>query len=202
MNVLDLNAMTWSQQHEVPPRYNHSATLVGNKMYIYGGKNEQGNTVSDLFVINLQSTSQQYACHLVLKGSQNTQMALMKSQHFCDAVCGKLFVFGKFTSARPNPLLTQQQQQQLNENMGYSLWMLDLDTLEWKRQNCNKHFEVGGWNYFTIIQEVQPSMSTVDDYHQQQQQLILDQSQVTTTHHLLFLGNTDVARTQGYDHFR
>ncbi|CAO3615305.1 unnamed protein product [Cunninghamella echinulata] len=128
-------------------------------------------------------------------------MALLKSQHFCDAVCGKLFVFGRFL-IKHNPLLSQQQQQQLNEHAGYSLWMLDLDTLEWKRQDCNKYFEVGGWNYFTIIQEIQPTMSAaIDDYQQQQQHISLDQSQVVT-HHLLFLGNTDIARTQGYDHFR
>ncbi|KAI8060911.1 hypothetical protein BC940DRAFT_360354, partial [Gongronella butleri] len=175
MNILDLKTMTWSRQHEVQPRYNHSATLIGSKMYIYGGKDEHGNTVSDLFVVNLQSMAQHFMCHLVLSGAQNTQMALMKSQHFCDAVCGKLLVFGR--------------------NIGYTLWMLDLDTLEWQRQACDVYFDVGGWNYFTIIHEVHTTS------HIENEDFSLDYSPVIT-HHLLFLGNTDPYRPQGYDHFR
>ncbi|KAI8330775.1 hypothetical protein BC941DRAFT_440124 [Chlamydoabsidia padenii] len=185
MNILDLKTMTWSMQYDVPPRYNHSATLVNNKMYIYGGKDEHGNTVSDLFVIPL--TSPHYTCHLVLDGSQNKQMVLLKSQHFCDAVCGKLVVFGRFLAKSYNGL--QQANNNNNDHLGYSLWMVDLDTLEWQQLDCDAHFQVGGWNYFTIIKEdslIQPDQT----------------NQVVSTHHLLFLGNTDPYRPQGYDHFR
>lgn len=171
--VLDLLTMTWTTYRDVPPRYNHSATLVGNKMYIYAGKDEQGNTVSDLYVINLLNTI--YTPHLVLSGhQQSAQMVLLKSQHFCDTTCGKLVVFGRYLNHN-------------NTNEGiYSLWMLDLDTLEWeKKQAFDGVFEAGGWNYFTIINE------SSNDY----------QSQVNVNN-LLFLGNTDPYRPQGYDHFR
>jgi hypothetical protein len=91
--------------------------------------------------------------------------------------------------------LQQQQQQPSDSNLGYSLWMLDLDTLEWERQDCDAHFEVGGWNYFTIIKEIHPGVPTLEE------DTATDQSQAIT-HHLLFLGNTDPYRPQGYDHFR
>lgn len=168
LDVLDLQTWTWSRFEGMPPRYNHSATLVGHKMYIYAGKDEQGNTVSDLFVVNLNSTTTPYTPHLVLSGSTNSQMVLLKSQHFCESICGKLLVFGRY-------LAPQQQQQQQPESM-YGLWMLDLDTLVWERQECHFNFNMGGWNYFTILSN--------------------------TINNLFFLGNTDPFRPQGYDHFR
>lgn len=170
LSVLDLKTFTWSKYHGIPPRYNHSATLVGHKMYIYAGKDEHGNTISDLYVVNLNSPP--YTPHLVLGG--NTNMVLLKSQHFCESICGKLLVFGRYLT---------------NNNTAdsmYGLWMLDLDTLEWTRQECNANFDIGGWNYFTIITE-----STKNDDEQQ-----------VSLNNLFFLGNTDPFRPQGYDHFR
>ncbi|OBZ91336.1 Kelch domain-containing protein 3 [Choanephora cucurbitarum] len=164
--VLDLKTFKWTRYPGVPPRYNHSATLIGRKMYIYAGKDEHGNTISDLFVINLNAPP--YTPHLVLSGSANSQMVLLKSQHFCEAVCGKLLVFGKYLT---------QQHNGIEYNSTYGLWMLDLETLVWEKQECNAHFEVGGWNYFAVVSE-----RGIND--------------------LLFLGNTDPLRIQGYDHFR
>ncbi|CAO3638779.1 unnamed protein product [Mucor hiemalis] len=188
--VLDLNSMVWTRYHDMPPRYNHSATLVGNKMYIYAGKDEQGNTVSDLFMVNLQKLP--YTPHLVLSGNQqscNTRMVLLKSQHFCDTACGKLLVFGRYlnNNSKTNGSI-QQQNNNNNPDSTYSLWMLDLDTLEWEKQECDGHFEVGGWNYFTIINEI------TGEQNEAQNQISIN--------NLLFLGNTDPYRPQGYDHFR
>ncbi|KAI8992272.1 hypothetical protein BDB01DRAFT_717428 [Pilobolus umbonatus] len=173
LSILDLKSFTWSKYLGIPPRYNHSATLIGHKLYIYAGKDEHGNTISDLFVVNLNTPP--YIPHLVLSGSSNSQMVLLKSQHFCEAVCGKLIVFGRTN--------TQKNQQ---ESM-YGLWMLNLDTLEWQRHECNSNFNVGGWNYFTVIKENLQS-------GEEQSQMVLNS--------LFFLGNTDPFRPQGYDHFR
>ncbi|GAA5796966.1 hypothetical protein HPULCUR_002344 [Helicostylum pulchrum] len=170
LSVLDLKTFSWSKYHGIPPRYNHSATLVGHKMYIYAGKDEHGNTISDLYVVNLNSPP--YTPHLVLGG--NTNMVLLKSQHFCESICGKLLVFGRY--------LTNNN----TVDSMYGLWMLDLDTLEWTRQECNANFDIGGWNYFTIITE-----ATKNDDEQQ-----------VSLNNLFFLGNTDPFRPQGYDHFR
>lgn len=181
------------QYDKVPPRYNHSSTLVGHKMYIFGGKDEHGNTVSDLFMVNLMHATT-YTPHLVLSGhaaNTNNSMMLLKSQHFCEAVCGKLLVFGRYLDS---PRLALQQQQQPTTTTlhpvdqanaaGYALWMLDLDTLVWQRQVCGStHFSMGGWNYFTMITTT-------------------DKEEEMNYHHLLFLGNTDPFRPQGYDHFR
>ncbi|CDH55639.1 hypothetical protein RO3G_05780 [Lichtheimia corymbifera JMRC:FSU:9682] len=205
LNVLDLKTWTWMQYDKVPPRYNHSSTLVGHKMYIFGGKDEHGNTVSDLYMVNLMHAST-YTPHLVLSGhaaNTNNSMMLLKSQHFCEAVCGKLLVFGRYLDSPRLPIQQQQQQQQqptttTNTTLlhqvdqahaagGYALWMLDLDTLVWQRQVCGSpHFSMGGWNYFTMI-------TTADNE---------EETSLLNHHHLLFLGNTDPFRPQGYDHFR
>lgn len=196
LSILDLKTFTWIKFNGVPPRYNHSATLVGHKMYIYGGKDEHGNTVSDLFVINVNASP--YIPHLVLSGSQSSacaHMVLLKSQHFCEAVCGKLLVFGRYLAngaslAQPrHPASTGATVTTTNHSDAvYGLWMLDLDTLEWQRQDCDAQFEVGGWNYFTVISE---KVGVAAE----------EQSQVTVNN-LFFLGNTDPFRPQGYDHFR
>lgn len=176
LSVLDLNSFSWTKYHGVPPRYNHSATLIGHKMYIYAGKDEHGNTVSDLFVVNLNTPSF-YTPHLMLSSAcsvNNQHMVLLKSQHFCEAICGdKLLVFGRYLSSNSN---TESH---------YGLWMLNLDTLIWTKQECsNTNFDVGGWNYFTIITEQ------------------IGQEQQIQLNNLFFLGNTDPFRPQGYDHFR
>ncbi|KAI9319472.1 BTB/POZ protein [Dichotomocladium elegans] len=149
-------------------------------MYIYGGKDEHGNTVSDLYMINANAAP--YTPHLVLSGYQSnasTHMVLLKSQHFCEAVCGKLLVFGRY--------LSHHHHQTNPEAAAYGLWMLDLDTLEWQRQGCSANFDVGGWNYFTVISE---SMVPTND------------DPKVVVNNLFFLGNTDPFRPQGYDHFR
>ncbi|KAI7862586.1 hypothetical protein BDF14DRAFT_1853469, partial [Spinellus fusiger] len=178
LNILDLNTMAWTKYGTVPPRYNHSATVIDNKMYIYAGKDEQGCTVSDLFSVHLSCPP--YTPHLVLKESHtkaNNQMVLLKSQHFCEAVCGKLLVFGRYLSdLQANPT-----------DAPYGLWMLDLETLEWEQQECNANFQVGGWNYFTVItEEIQSAEGDTG----------------ARMNSLFFLGNTDPFRPQGYDHFR
>ncbi|KAG0165592.1 hypothetical protein DFQ30_008266 [Apophysomyces sp. BC1015] len=149
LSVLDLKTYTWTRYKDMPARYNHSATLVGQKMYIYGGKDEQGHTVSDLYMVHLKAPP--YAPHLLLGGTQThsgSKMVLMKSQHFCDTMCGKLLIFGRYISKSQPSKHTNDQTE-----ASYSLWLLDLDTLEWSRQECGGYFEIGGWNYFTVISE-------------------------------------------------
>ncbi|CAO3589969.1 unnamed protein product [Absidia cylindrospora] len=201
-------------------------------MYIYAGKDEQGNTVSDLFMVNLNNPP--YTPHPILSGSQsnstttNSPMVLLKSQHFCEAVCGKLLVFGRYinngskntyhtnnsnalsnggcdgnsrimaaTGTTASSAIQNNNTSNINNNNNapesmYGLWMLDLDTLEWERQDCDANFDVGGWNYFTVITEnIRPNGSPSND----------EQSQVALNS-LLFLGNTQMYRPQGYDHFR
>ncbi|KAI7866399.1 hypothetical protein BDF14DRAFT_837150 [Spinellus fusiger] len=182
LDVLDLKTMEWTKYQDLPPRYNHSATLIDQRLYIYGGKDEHGSTVSDLFMINLRVPP--YTPRLILSNSQaieNSKMVLLKSQHFCAAVCGKLFVFGRYLSYN-------QQSNTSTPDAGYSLWTLDLDTLQWERQECDMHFEGGGWNYFTAYKEY---INESDDCYSQ-----------VVVNNLLFLGNIDSYRPQGYDHFR
>jgi hypothetical protein len=203
-------------------------------MYIYAGKDEQGNTVSDLFVVNLNKAP--YTPHMLLSGTQtapNSPMVLLKSQHFCEAVCGKLLVFGRYvnnksssssnnggrssttstlsntgcgaggngsringtissTTTSMGVMTTSAQNNNTPESI-YGLWMLDLDSLEWERQDCKANFDTGGWNYFTVVTE---NLRSNDMTCQPN-----DPSQAAL-HNLFFLGNNDPLRPQGYDHFR
>ncbi|SAL98698.1 hypothetical protein [Absidia glauca] len=234
ISVLDLKTFSWRIFNRIPPRYNHSATLIGHKMYIYAGKDEQGNTVSDLFMVNLNKAP--YTPHMLLSGTQtapNSPMVLLKSQHFCEAVCGKLLVFGRYVNNKSSSssnnggrsnttstlfntgcsaggngnringttsstttsmvaMTTSAQNNNTPESI-YGLWMLDLDSLEWERQECKANFDTGGWNYFTVVTENLRSNDTTcqpDDPSQ------------AALHNLFFLGNNDPLRPQGYDHFR
>ncbi|KAG2236270.1 hypothetical protein INT48_008630 [Thamnidium elegans] len=65
LSILDLKSFIWSKYHNIPARYDHSATLVGHKIYIYGGKDEHGKVVSDLYVVSLNTPH--YTPDLVLK---------------------------------------------------------------------------------------------------------------------------------------
>ncbi|CAM0142356.1 unnamed protein product [Umbelopsis sp. WA50703] len=124
-------------------------------------------------------------------------MALLKSQHFCEALCGKLLVFGRYLTGETT---TNANGSACTAKSVYGLWLLDLDTLEWTKQECNAYFDVGGWNYFTIVEE------PVGGYRSQSPSAMMmdseDDSSQLTTKNLLFLGNTDPFRPQGYDHFR
>ncbi|OQR88806.1 hypothetical protein THRCLA_10088 [Thraustotheca clavata] len=57
--VLDLETSTWSQikcEGKSPaPRYNHSATLVGSKMFIFGGKGDKGKVFRDMHYLDLEN---------------------------------------------------------------------------------------------------------------------------------------------------
>ncbi|ORE09229.1 galactose oxidase [Rhizopus microsporus var. microsporus] len=192
MCILDLHTMTWTTHHNMPPRYNHSATLVGNKMHIYAGKDEQGTTVSDLFVIHLQN--EPYTAYPLICNDQfeDLGMVLAKSQHFCDTTCGKLFVFGRYANRKQldnNDKNNSSNSISSDNDLIYGLWMLDLDTLQWKKQECSKHFEVGGWNYFIVIRE--PLNDKIESPRPQ-----------VFCNSLLFLGNTDSSKSHGHDHFR
>lgn len=126
LSVLDLQTWTWGRFEGMPSRYNHTATLVDDIMYIYAGRDEDGNTVSDLLAIHLNALP--YAAHNVLQGSQ-----MIKSRHFCENVGKNLFIFGSGDE----------------KNSTYKLWMLDLKTLVW--EDCQFDFDIAAWNYFTYI---------------------------------------------------
>ncbi|RUS19042.1 hypothetical protein BC937DRAFT_88050 [Endogone sp. FLAS-F59071] len=213
LSILDLTTFTWSKNNTVPPRYNHSATLIDSKLYIYAGKDEQGTTVSDLFFIDLSTPTlhphQVLGCHYGGGG----QLVLLKSQHFCEAVCGKLLVFGRYLvsdAVNANGGITSSNGVAVTgsgasggnagsgQNSVYGLWLLDLSTLEWQKLDCSGCFDTGGWNYFTIMEDISsaPSSSSRSSYD------LSSHAQEDIPDHLLFLGNIDPVRPQGYDHFR
>lgn len=176
LNILDLNDFTWSSPISVPSRYNHSATLIGSQLYIFAGKDEIGNTVSDLISVDLASAQLQ-----VTKLNMTGSTVLLKSQHFSEAIGNNLIVFGKLMDDVPS------------SNM-FGLWKLDLKLLSWTILDCRRSFSRGVWNYFTLV----PSSTNATP----RRGLVLPTPQPTEKTRLIFLGNDDVERPQPYDHFR
>ncbi|KAI8599990.1 hypothetical protein EDD21DRAFT_145749 [Dissophora ornata] len=188
MRILNLETWTWSDAITVPARYNHSASLVGGKLWIYAGKDEAGNTVSDLHSIDLSTL--RVLPHTGITG----KVVLLKSQHFSEAVGNQLVVFGKY----PN---------EVTGTSLYGLWIMDLDQLEWRKLDIDRCLEDGVWNYFTIVtkrpqhQRHLESQIPGDDppMHSMDFSDLDDSDSVPS---LIFLGNTEKNRPQPYDHFR
>jgi hypothetical protein len=190
MSVLDLTTFTWSKPYTVPPRYNHSATLAahGKQLYIYAGKDESGKTVCDLFAIHLDTFK--VMPQVTLTGD----VAYLKSQHFTEYIGNnQLMVFGKYADTP--------------DKDDYGLWLLDLESLEWRQLFKDKCFTLGVWNYFAVIQPDElvnvPYFPTEDD---DDQDAVAHQEfcGLLNKEHLMFvfLGNMDKDRPQPYDHFR
>ncbi|KAF9917495.1 hypothetical protein BX616_000801 [Lobosporangium transversale] len=192
MRILNLETWTWSDPYPVPARYNHSASLVGHKLWIYAGKDEIGNTVSDLHSIDLHTL--RVLPHTGITG----KVVLLKSQHFSEAIGNQLVVFGKY----PN---------ELTGTSLYGLWIMDLDQLEWRKIDIDRCLEDGLWNYFTIVtkrpqnrrfMDLPLSDDDLDPYNSpvSSKDMAIDSADSAPT--LIFLGNTEKDRPQPYDHFR
>jgi hypothetical protein len=231
MRILNLETWTWSTAHAVPARYNHSACLIGTKLWVYAGKDEAGQTVSDLHSIDLVTL--RVLPHTGITG----QVVLLKSQHFSEAIGNQLVVFGKY----PNEVTAQSL---------YGLWILDLEQLEWRKLDIDQCLGEGMvWNYFTIVTKkpqlqanhrrqlssshahdamvVDPTRRRLrsssslsqtsghsgggngshtgggggDDYSVAESE-IMDLEDSGSAPCLIFLGNTEKERPQPYDHFR
>ncbi|KAI9598755.1 hypothetical protein BDF19DRAFT_419758 [Syncephalis fuscata] len=149
MNVLDLSTFTWQKPYIVPPRYNHSALLVHDQMYIYAGKNGGGHTVIDMYVVDLCSNK------IRPQDSITGQIEPLKSHHFMESVGdNRVVMFGKF-------LKTPQK-------LEYTVCLLDLNTSKWHKFPKERSLEQGVWNYFTTAtaEELGDNLLDVDDPHQ------------------------------------
>jgi len=59
IQVFDITTNKWKQIRasglEVAPRYGHSATLVGDRMFVFGGKGTNGNLYRDMVVLDIKN---------------------------------------------------------------------------------------------------------------------------------------------------
>ncbi|KAG0319242.1 hypothetical protein BGZ97_002534 [Linnemannia gamsii] len=181
MRILNLETWTWSDAYTVPARYNHSASLIGSKLWIYAGKDEAGNTVSDLYSIDLVTL--RVLPHTGITG----KVVLLKSQHFSESIGNQLVVFGKY----PN---------EATQTSLYCLWIMDLDQLEWRKLDVDQCLENGVWNYFTIVSKKAQQTTRLESGEGMDCSMDLDEDE--SAPRLVFLGNTEKDRPQPYDHFR
>jgi hypothetical protein len=168
--ALDLNTFTWEEPCVVPPRYNHSALLIGDRMYIYAGKNGSGKTVTDLCAVDLRLNK------LLPQPGITGDIEALKSYHFTEYIGdNRILIFGKFLKP--------------SQEVGHSIWVLDINTLVCRRLPNEDYLDNGLWSYFTTVtaEELGEDSANTGDPKQRR---------------LVFLGNADTGRPEIYDHFQ
>ncbi|KAF9582061.1 hypothetical protein BGW38_000708 [Lunasporangiospora selenospora] len=164
------------EPYTVPARYNHSASLIGSKLWIYAGKDEEGQTVSDLHSIDLITLK------VIPHSGITGKVVLLKSQHFSESIGNHLVVFGKYLNEATYTSL-------------FGLWIMDLEQLEWRKLDIDHCLGDSVWNYFTIVSK-KPQLRRAGEAPDPD----LDDGNAAPK--LVFLGNTEKDRPQPYDHFR
>lgn len=55
--MLDINNCKWHKMScsgDIPPaRYGHTACIIGSRMFVFGGKGENGNIYKDIYFLDL-----------------------------------------------------------------------------------------------------------------------------------------------------
>ncbi|ETV79299.1 hypothetical protein H257_07351 [Aphanomyces astaci] len=90
-HALDLETSTWCQvkcEGKPPaPRYNHTATLIGTKMFVFGGKGAKGALYRDMFYLDLETWHW-------FSVNWTTESPSERFSHSALAVGNKLVIFG------------------------------------------------------------------------------------------------------------
>lgn len=124
--ALDLETSTWHtikvRGQPPAPRYQHSATLIGNRMFVYGGRGENGVVFKDMHFLDLEQWCW-YPVHWI------TESPTGRFAHAHVAVGTKLVVFGGWDGKRSFR----------------DLWVFDTDLFTWlkpqtaDRPPCARH---------------------------------------------------------------
>jgi len=126
VNVLDVESSTWHDVRcagEPPsPRYGHSATLIGRRMFVFGGRGEGGALLDDMFLLDLDEW-----CWVNV--SPTTAAPAARFEHGCCTVGPRIVVFGGWNG----------------KACFNDLWVFDTDSFTWMkpktggRPPCPRH---------------------------------------------------------------
>jgi len=133
--IFDPRGRTWAQvpqeslRGDIPPsRTNHAAAAVGDKMYIFGGNNNNQygayQVLDDLYVLNTRTMTWE-------RPSTTGERPCARSGHTLTAIGSKLYLFGGGV---------------WNEDNGWvhkfnDLHVLDTETMHWSRPVCSGEVE-------------------------------------------------------------
>ena len=110
--VLDLKTSTWSEikctGNPPPGRYNHSATVIGHRMFIFGGKGAKGQIYKDMYFLDLEDW-----CWYPVNWT--TGSPAPRFDHAHAAVGNKIVVFGGWNG---------------KHSLG-DLWVFDTEAFTW-----------------------------------------------------------------------
>lgn len=146
---LDLSTWTWGSKSTVKGRYNHSATLVDNVLYFFGGKGKDGQIVT---------TIQCYECNRGrwLEQALKGPMVHLQSAHFTDVIGERIFVYGKY-----------KDDQSVKVDNKYGMWTINVDSMDTEALDCSI-IAKGTWNYAAVIgQSSSPSLVFLGNSDQQ-----------------------------------
>lgn len=133
VHVLDVETSTW---HDVrcageppPPRYGHTATLVGRRMFVFGGRGENNVVLKDMYLLDLDEW-----CWV--KVNPTTTAPTSRFDHADVLIGNKIVIFGGWDG----------KQVRLPPNFIYSssliifclqcfddLWVFDTEAFTWMK---------------------------------------------------------------------
>ncbi|KAF0691290.1 Aste57867_17468 [Aphanomyces stellatus] len=133
--VLDLASSTWCQvkcEGKPPaPRYNHSATLIGNKMFVFGGKGDKGVLFRDMYYLDLESWHW-------FSVNWTTESPSERFGHADLAVGTKLVIFGGYSPLNPSDSTSDsvsdsngQRRWDGSSKTYKDLWVFDTESFAW-----------------------------------------------------------------------
>lgn len=122
--VLDLNSMTWSslpQNGDIPsPRWKHSTTAVGSKIYLFGGRNYQ-NVFNDLYEFDISTFTWK---NLIPNSFPNENLPMPRYSHSINSIQNSelLILFGGIHDS---------------VTIFNDVWLFNIPTSEWKQIVCS-----------------------------------------------------------------
>jgi N-acetylneuraminic acid mutarotase len=122
--TLDLEHWTWEQHDNVKfpgsARKGHTATMLGNKMYIFGGRSSNTDYFGDLFALRLDSDTGKPVSWDEVPLAKDAKRPSDRNHHVAAAMNGKQMVIygGRSGHDYSFPLLTD-------------LWLFDSERITW-----------------------------------------------------------------------
>ncbi|KAH6562468.1 hypothetical protein BASA50_010368 [Batrachochytrium salamandrivorans] len=143
VNILDLNSGVWDQPRDFIRRHAHNSWAYRDRLYIYGGFDENMDRVKSLSFLDLLSGSS------VIISIDSPDAPCHLEQQRVESLGQKLLVVGIPLHWRGSDDATQMH--------ASGLWSLDLEDMRWQRLADGQMFQSVVWHYHII----NPSQSQI-----------------------------------------
>lgn len=134
VNCLNLQTWTWEEPITLIPRHSHDSFIYQNRLYVYGGYNEEMDREKSLVILDLQT---QQVSKIEITSDSGPEM---NGQHFAQIYWNRLVV-----------VVTQSLKVEAQEG-SIGVWALDLDSFQWHQIEDGDRFVQGNWHYFAMAE--------------------------------------------------